>query len=130
MVSESGPEAFGYDAFRRQCPSHTVLETLSSKWVYLTVCALKSGTMRNGELSRRLEGISPKMLSQTLRELERDGLVLRKIYPVVPPKVEYSLTPLGENLSELLSEIRVWAEANVPRILAARDRYERAADPG
>lgn len=119
----NGEQDFGYDAFQRTCPSHTVLETLSSKWVYLTVCALRGGTMRHGQLARRLDGISPKMLAQTLRELERDGIVSRKAYAVIPPKVEYTLTPLGENVSALLQDIRQWAEQHVPDILAARSLH-------
>src|SRR5882724_6642254 len=90
---------FSYDVFRKTCPSHTVLETLSSKWVYLTVCALRSGQKRHGELARQLGGISPKMLAQTLRELERDGIVSRKAHAVIPPRVDYTLTPLGEDLA-------------------------------
>lgn len=122
-----GP-TFGYDVFQRLCPSHTVLDTLSSKWVYLTVCALRDGTKRHGELTRKLEGISPKMLAQTLRELERDGIVSRKAYAVIPPKVEYTLTPLGMNLSALLADIRIWSEQHVPDILAARAEYEANRD--
>lgn len=113
-------DSFAYDAFMRLCPSHTVIETLSSKWVYLAVCALRHGTMRHGELARKLEGISPKMLAQTLRELERDGLVQREVFPVIPPHVEYSLTELGRELSGLLNQIRAWAEQHVPDILEAR----------
>lgn len=113
---------FGYDAFRRTCPSHTVLEMLASKWVYLTVCALQRGRLRNGELARKLEGITPKMLAQTLRVLERDGLVRREVFPVIPPRVEYQLTELGQNLAGLLSQIRSWAEEHAPDIKDARAR--------
>jgi len=113
---------FGYDAFRRTCPSHTVLEMLASKWVYLLVCALRKGRQRNGELARKLEGITPKMLTQTLRVLERDGLVRREVYPVIPPRVEYELTELGQNLAGLLSQIRSWAEEHAPDIKDARAR--------
>ncbi|MDG4881614.1 helix-turn-helix domain-containing protein [Mesorhizobium sp. WSM4884] len=120
MDSKDAP--FGYDVFRRTCPSHTVLEMLASKWVYLTVCALRRGRMRNGELARKLEGITPKMLTQTLRVLERDGLVRREIYAVVPPRVEYELTELGQNLAGLLSQIRSWAEEHAPDIKDARAR--------
>lgn len=114
----------GYDAFQRTCPSHAVLEMLASKWVYLVVCALRRGRMRNGELARRLEGITPKMLTQTLRILERDGLVRREIFPVIPPRVEYELTELGQNLAGLLTQIRSWAEEHVPDIKQARARAE------
>src|SRR3954469_22359955 len=110
----------GYDAFQRTCPSHAVLEMLASKWVYLTVCALRRGRMRNGELARKLEGITPKMLTQTLRILERDGLVRREIFPVIPPRVEYELTELGRNLADLLVQIRVWSERHAPDIRQAR----------
>ncbi|ESY21949.1 MULTISPECIES: helix-turn-helix domain-containing protein [unclassified Mesorhizobium] len=112
----------GYDAFQRTCPSHAVLEMLASKWVYLTVCALRRGRMRNGELARKLEGITPKMLTQTLRVLERDGLVRREIFPVIPPRVEYELTELGQNLARLLTQIRSWSEEHVPDIKQARAR--------
>ncbi|MBZ9962204.1 winged helix-turn-helix transcriptional regulator [Mesorhizobium sp. BR1-1-2] len=113
---------FGYDAFRRTCPSHTVLETLASKWVYLVVCALRKGRQRNGELARKLEGVTPKMLTQTLRVLERDGLVRREVFAVVPPRVEYELTELGQSLAGLLNQIRSWSEQHVPDIKEARAR--------
>lgn len=113
---------YGYDAFRRSCPSHAVLDMLASKWVYLTVCALRRGRMRNGELARKLEGITPKMLAQTLRSLERDGLVRREVYPVIPPRVEYELTELGRNLAGLLDQIRSWSEEHVAEIRQARQR--------
>ena len=108
--------------FSASCMSHTVLEVLASKWVYLVVCALRTATLRHGELARKVEGITPKMLTQTLRELERDGLVPRKIYPVIPPKVEYELTDLGRNLAGLLDQIRRWSE----RECAAHSRGARA----
>ena len=111
---------YSYDTFKRECPSHAVLETLSGKWTYLIVGALSRATMRNSELARTIEGISPKMLSQTLRELERDGLVERTVFPEVPPRVEYSLTELGRELATLMNHIRLWAEEHVPQIEAAR----------
>lgn len=128
---ESLGNPFGYNAFRRTCPSHAVLETLSGKWTYLVVSALKRGTLRNSEIARIVEGISPKMLAQTLRELERDGLVTRVVYPEVPPRVEYALTGLGQDLAGLMEAIRRWGEAHVPQIQAARAAYEasgKAAD--
>ena len=115
---------FGYDAFKRTCMSHTVLEMLASKWVYLVVGALKTGRRRYGDLSRKVEGITPKMLTQTLRVLERDGLVRREIFPVIPPRVEYELTELGQNVAELLNQIRVWSERHAPEIHEARARSQ------
>lgn len=120
MDSKDPGRPFGYDAFRRECMSHTVLEMLASKWVYLVVGALRSGKRRHGELARKVEGITPKMLTQTLRVLERDGLVRREIFPVIPPHVEYELTELGRNLSDLLHQIRVWSERHAPEIREAR----------
>lgn len=122
MDSDEIDRPFGYDAFRRQCMSHTVLEMLASKWVYLVVGALRAGRRRHGELARKVEGITPKMLTQTLRVLERDGLVRREIFPVIPPRVEYELTELGRNLADLLNQIRQWSERHAPEIRDARAR--------
>jgi DNA-binding HxlR family transcriptional regulator len=120
MDSHGNDCVVSYDTFRSACPSHAVLETLSGKWTYLIVAALRRGTLRNAELARKIEGISPKMLSQTLRTLERDGLLTRKVFPEVPPRVEYSLTELGRELASLMDQIRLWAEVHVPQIHAAR----------
>lgn len=120
MDSDELDRPFGYDAFRRECMSHTVLEMLASKWVYLVVGALRAGRRRHGELARKVEGITPKMLTQTLRVLERDGLVRREIFPVIPPRVEYELTELGLNLADLLNQIRLWSERHAPEIRDAR----------
>jgi len=120
MDSECQDRPFGYDAFKRECMSHTVLEMLASKWVYLVVGALRTGRRRHGQLARKVEGITPKMLTQTLRVLERDGLVCREIFPVIPPRVEYELTDLGRNLADLLNQIRGWSERHAPDIREAR----------
>ena len=122
MDSECPDRPFGYDAYRRDCMSHTVLEMLASKWVYLVVGALRPGRRRYGEIARKVEGITPKMLTQTLRVLERDGLVRREVFPVIPPHVEYELTDLGQNLAALLNQIRAWAERYAPEIREARTR--------
>jgi DNA-binding HxlR family transcriptional regulator len=110
-----------YDAFRASCPSQTVLDVLANKWAYLVICTLRSDSVRFGELARRVEGVTPKMLTQTLRVLERDGLVQREIYPVIPPRVEYRLTALGRELVGLLDAILRWSERHVPDILKARE---------
>lgn len=128
LRAATDPSCLSYNAFRRSCPSHRVLETLSGKWTWLIVVALVQGRLRNAELQRRVEGISPKMLAQSLRELERDGLILREVFAEVPPRVEYELTALGMELAGLMDHIRRWAEAHVPQIEAAR--AEAAAKSG
>jgi DNA-binding HxlR family transcriptional regulator len=126
MDSISDCPVLSYDVFQRTCPSHAVLETLSGKWTFLIVVALRRGALRNAELARRIEGISPKMLSQSLRALEHDGLVTRTVFAEVPPRVEYALTPLGNELAALMDHIRRWAEAHVPQIHAARALHAEA----
>ncbi|NUT96835.1 MAG: helix-turn-helix transcriptional regulator [Saccharothrix sp.] len=118
----------GADAFLRSCASRAVLDLLTNKWVCLVIGALRPGTMRFGELRRRLDGITQKMLTQTLRELERAGLVHRDLYPSVPPKVEYSLTPLGQNVGVLMDAIRVWAEDHIEDIRTAQVSYDARAN--
>jgi DNA-binding HxlR family transcriptional regulator len=105
-----------------ECPSRTVLDRIADKWTALIIHVLADGTKRHNELRRQIAGVSQKMLTQTLRNLENDGLVERKIYPVVPPKVEYSLTPLGRSLIEPLESICRWAELHLPELEAARSR--------
>jgi len=114
------------DVMNAQCPSRKVLDRIADKWTALIIYALSERTHRYTELQHRIGGISQKMLTQTLRSLEDDGLVERKVYPVVPPMVEYSLTPLGRTLIEPLSAVRVWAEKYLPQLMANRQR--RAAD--
>jgi DNA-binding HxlR family transcriptional regulator len=116
------------DVMNPDCPSRKVLDRISDKWTALVIYALAEGTMRYGELQRRVGGVSQKMLTQTLRSMEEDGLVARKVYPVVPPMVEYSLTPLGRSLIEPLSAVRRWAEQHLPQLLAHREgRNARAS---
>ena len=105
------------------CASRRLFEAISGKWSPLVVMALKDGgKKRHGMLRRELGGISQKMLIQTLRGLEHNGLVEREVYPVVPPKVEYSLTPLGMSLQPLLEEICQWSEGHLPEVEEARSR--------
>ena len=110
------------DVMNPACPSREVLDRISDKWTALVIYALSEKTMRYGELQRRIGSVSQKMLTQTLRSLEDDGLVARKIYPVVPPMVEYSLTPLGRSLTEPLSAVRRWAEQHLPQLIANREK--------
>ncbi len=108
------------------CDSRKVLERIADKWTALIIHVLSSGTKRHNELRRQISGISQKMLTQTLRSLENDGIVMRKIYRVVPPMVEYSLTPLGRSLIEPLEAICRWAEKHLPELEAARARSQKA----
>lgn len=110
------------DVFRSACPSRQVLDRIADKWTALVIYALADGKLRHSELHRRIDGISQKMLTQTLRSLEADGLVARTVYPVVPPMVEYRLTRLGRSLKEPLAAICAWAERHLPELLEARKR--------
>ena len=103
-----------------------VLELITDKWVISVIYALSEGTKRYGRLEREICSVSQKMLTQTLRGLERDGLIERKVYPVVPPRVEYSLTPLGRTLVGPLTALRDWALAHRDQVEAARSRPEEA----
>jgi DNA-binding HxlR family transcriptional regulator len=106
--------------FAANCPTRVVLDHITSKWGVLILLALSSGTLRWGELRRQAQGISEKMLAQTLRTLESDGLVHREARPVIPPHVDYSLTSRGEELVELLLPLMEWIAANATDILGAQ----------
>ena len=112
--------------FNRDCPSQDILALIGSKWSMLLLCALRDGPTRSGELARRTGGISQKMLTQTLRELERHGIVQRRDHGEVPPRVDYSLTPLGRSLSQLVRQLESWVEANYSRISRVARDYDRA----
>ena len=125
-----------YDAFLAECPTRQLLESLSDKWTGLVLHALGEGAKRHSELARRIGGVSQKMLTQTLRTLERDGLVTRSVTPSVPVRVDYALTPLGRDLLPVMVAIKTWAETNMDEVDAARHTYDarsargRAARPG
>ena len=106
------------------CPLRDVLDRVGDKWSVLVVVLLKDGKLRFSDLRRSVEGISQRMLTQTLRQLERDGLVNRTVYPSVPVRVEYELTPLGRTLIEPLSALAQWAESHRIAILASRAAYD------
>jgi DNA-binding HxlR family transcriptional regulator len=112
-----------YDAFLAECPSRKLLDRISDKWVCLTLAALAGGPRRFSELSREIAGVSQKMLTQTLRSLERDGLVVRTVTPAVPVRVDYALSPLGESLNATMEPLKRWAERHMPDVEASRDRY-------
>jgi len=112
------------DLFSERCPSREVLEHLTSRWGALIMVALSRGTRRFSELRREIRGINERMLALTLRRLESDGLVARESFPVVPPHVEYSLTPMGREAAERVGGLFDWIEENLPRILDARTRVD------
>lgn len=117
-VSQSLRRHFPDGVIAAGCPSRVVLDHVTSKWGFLVLLALAEGRpLRWSELRRRVEGVSEKMLAQTLRTLEADALVARDARPVVPPHVEYSLTPLGSDLARLLTPLMDWLVENAPGIL-------------
>ena len=127
IKTETEPKAspeLVWDVYNALCPTRQVLTRIADKWTVLVISSLESGTKRFNVLRREIGGVSQKMLTQTLRGLERDGLVARKIYATVPPKVEYSLTPLGYTLVKLLADIRIWSETHIEEVLTAQDEYD------
>ncbi|MGE0856622.1 MAG: winged helix-turn-helix transcriptional regulator [Hyphomicrobiaceae bacterium] len=112
------------------CPSRAILELVADKWALLVLYSLREGVMRNGELMRLIGGVSQKMLTQTLRELERNGLVQRIDHHEVPPRVEYSLSALGHSLSERVHGLGEWAQSNMSDVLAARRAFEERERSG
>ena len=113
---------------RTECPLRDILDRIGDKWSVLVVILLRDSEMRFSALRRSIEGISQRMLTQTLRQLERDGLVDRTVYPAVPVRVEYALTALGKTLIEPLSALAGWAQSNREEILANRAAYDSRAD--
>ncbi|WP_346620088.1 helix-turn-helix domain-containing protein [Blastococcus montanus] len=111
-----------FDTYMAGCPSRLLLDRLANKWVVLVLTALAQGPLRTAALSRRIAGVSPKMLTQTLRSLEGDGLLTRTIEPTVPVSVTYELTALGLSLLQAVSPLKAWAEDHMSDVLAARDR--------
>lgn len=131
-----------YNAFLAVCPSRQLLDRISDKWVVLILCALggdaagqpsdagEARAMRYSELARLLAGVSQKMLTQTLRSLERDGLLTRTVTPTVPVTVSYDLTPLGLSLYDMTRGIRHWAQAHMAEVLTHRDHFDaRTSSP-
>ncbi|WP_280493136.1 winged helix-turn-helix transcriptional regulator [Nocardia asiatica] len=113
----SGLPASIYSA---KCPTREILDHIAGKWTVLIIDALADGTMRYTDLRTRIDGISQKMLTQTLRQLEADGFVTRTVHPTIPPRVDYTLTELGHSLRTPIAALRDWIESNINRIEAAR----------
>jgi DNA-binding HxlR family transcriptional regulator len=114
-----------YDAFLAVCPSRQLLDAIADKWVTLVLTALEAGPARYSQLSRQIAGVSQKMLTQTLRTLERDGLVERTVTASVPVRVDYALTPLGASLVAVIAHLKRWAEQHMPDVRDSRRRYDR-----
>jgi DNA-binding HxlR family transcriptional regulator len=113
-----------YDAMLAACPTRNVMSTIGNKWTALLVHALADGPRRHGQLRSAVAGISQKMLTQTLRELERDGLVTREVTASVPVRVDYALTPLGRSLVPVLRALKDWSETHIEEIFTARDEFD------
>ena len=118
-----------WDPYERGCPSRGLLDRIGDKWTVLVLGELgKHGACRFTHLRKGLSGVSEKMLTQTLRALERDGLVHRTVYPAVPVRVEYALTPLGQTLREPLKMLTEWSVQHIADVLAAREEYDAHAE--
>ena len=111
------------DLYAPACPSRGVLDHVTSRWGVLVLVTLLQGTHRFSELRRTVAGVSEKMLAQTLQALEQDGFVLREVYPVIPPRVDYSLTPMGREVAERIKGLTGWIEDNLARIITARAQH-------
>lgn len=115
-----------YNVYEDRCPTRLLLDRLADKWALLILDRLQEGPVRFNRLRRDIKGVSQKVLSQTLKRLERDGLVSRAVFATVPVTVEYSLTPLGQTLNETVSALAHWAERNMDAVLAAQRAYDEA----
>lgn len=114
-----------WDVMVATCPSRTSLAKIANKWTAMIVIALSDGPLRFGALREAVDGISGKVLTETLRDLERDGIVSRTMYNEMPPRVEYELTTLGQTLRQPLTALGRWAEAHIAAVLRARDDYDQ-----
>lgn len=120
MTQHPAQSAFAPNVMAAACPSRVILGHLTSRWGVLVMIALQSGTMRFSALRRHIGGVSERMLAQTLHQLEADGFILRTAHDVVPPHVDYALTPLGREAAAHVAALAGWIESSLPRILSAR----------
>ena len=127
--TEGYEDAFQWDT-REDCEVRQILDRIADKWSLLVIALLEHRRLRFTQLMREIDGVSQRMLTVTLRQLERDGLVTRTVHPVVPPKVEYELTPLGATLHQTIQSLVTWTEIHQREIAEAREAYDaRAAIP-
>jgi DNA-binding HxlR family transcriptional regulator len=125
VTTQTAPVLRG-DPYHAGCPTRRILDRIGDRWTVLIVSVLGDGDARFSELRRRIEGVSQKMLTQTLRGLERDGLVRRTVYPEVPVRVEYALTDAGRTLLEPLRALQKWSIEHLSDVSASQDAYDRA----
>ncbi|KQV72686.1 hypothetical protein ASC64_20280 [Nocardioides sp. Root122] len=116
------------NAFDPDCPTRVVLDRIGDKWTVLVIGALEDGPLRFTEVRTRIGGVAPKVLTQTLRAMERDGLLTRTVHAQVPPRVDYELTALGTSLTAPIAMLTDWAESHLTQILASREGYDAALD--
>ncbi|MFY0574831.1 winged helix-turn-helix transcriptional regulator [Cystobacter fuscus] len=112
------------DAYSARCPARLVLDQIGDKWTVLILGVLVKQPTRFNELKRRLQGVSQKMLGQTLKKLERNGLVTRQVFATVPVSVEYAITPLGRTLAGTVDALRQWAEQHIDEVARAQERFD------
>lgn len=124
-MSPSENTVSGYDVYARHCPARQALDRLADKWSVLIIGRLRTGPVRFNQLRRDIDGISQKVLSQTLKKLERDGLIARQVFATVPVTVEYSLSVLGGSLAETIEALAHWAETHIEAVLAAQRCYDQ-----
>ncbi|MEV5571038.1 helix-turn-helix domain-containing protein [Spirillospora sp. NPDC052269] len=125
-ASDQGFDISHWDS-REDCETRQILDRVADKWSLLVIALLDERSLRFTELRRSVQGVSQRMLTRTLRHLERDGLVHRTVHPVVPPRVDYTLTPLGASLHSTIKALVDWTELNKGAIATARDAYDRRA---
>lgn len=113
-----------YNVYAKECPARLTFDRISNKWTLFILYLLRQRSIRFNQLLREIEGISQKMLSQTLKQLERDGMISREVFPTVPVTVEYSLTPLGQTLTQTVGLMVEWAQQHGDAVLAAQRAYD------
>lgn len=114
-----------WDVYQQKCPTRMVMSRIADKWVLLALGMIEQGPKRFNQLRRDIEGISQKSLTETLRTLERDGLVRREVVTKSPMAVEYSITPLGRTLAQAAEAVRAWSETHIEEVLAAQQRFDK-----
>jgi DNA-binding HxlR family transcriptional regulator len=126
-IPDDGAEYDRGDVFDPTCPTRVILDRIGDKWTVLAVLLLRDGPLRFTELRDGIGRVAPKVLTQTLRRLERDGIVTREVFAEVPPRVVYTLTPLGESLIAPIAAVSTWAEEHLPAITRAQQQYDASA---